>query len=254
MAPTEISKNTDSIDSLIGIARHVAIIMDGNGRWARARGLPRTAGHKAGVDSVKRVIRSAGEFGIDYLTLFGFSSENWSRPKDEVGALMSMLRAFLRSEIAQLHRENVQIRFIGDRSALAHDIVELIDRAENMTSQNTSLVVMIALSYGGRQELVAAMRSIAVDVAGGVLDPAEISEDTINGRLWTRGIPDPDLIIRTSGEQRISNFLLWQSAYSEFISLDTLWPDFSADDFRRSLQAYSQRERRFGDVTARSIR
>lgn len=254
MAPTDLIKPADATDAVVGIARHVAIIMDGNGRWARARGMPRTAGHKAGVDSVKRAIRSAGEFGIEYLTLFGFSSENWARPKDEVGALMAMLRAFLRSEIAQLHRENVQIRFIGDRSALAGDIVDLIDRAEDMTSANTSLVIMIALSYGGRQELVAAMRSIAVDVAEGLLSPAAISEDMINGRLWTRGIPDPDLIIRTSGEQRISNFLLWQSAYSEFVSLDTLWPDFSADDFRRSLQAFSQRERRFGDVTARSIR
>lgn len=252
MTTTDASATSASDPSVIGVARHVAIIMDGNGRWAKARGMPRTAGHKAGVDAVKRVIKAAGILGIEYLTLFGFSAENWSRPDEEVGALMSMLRAFLRSEIAQLHREGVRIRFIGDRSLLADDIVRLIERAEKMTESNTALTLVVALSYGGRQEVVAAVRSLASDVSAGLLDPKTINETMLEGRLWTMGLPDPDLIVRTSGEQRISNFLLWQSAYSEFIFLDTLWPDFSSADLETALRIFGRRERRFGDVVARS--
>ncbi len=253
MAKADVSEIGNTDDGPHGMARHVAIIMDGNGRWAKARGLPRTAGHKAGVDSVKRAIKAARELGIEYLTLFGFSAENWSRPEEEVGALMSLLRMFLRSEVAGLQREGIRIRFIGDRSLLAFDIVELIDCAERTSEFNMGLTLVVALSYGGRQEIAAAVRSLAADVLAGKLGPESIDETALESRLWTRDLPDPDLIVRTSGEQRISNFLLWQSAYSEFVFLDTLWPDFSSADLEMALRIFRRRERRFGDVVARSI-
>lgn len=229
---------------------HVAIIMDGNGRWAKSRGLPRTAGHKKGVDAVRRTITAARELGVRYLTLFGFSSENWRRPADEVSDLMHLLRFYLRSEIADLHRNGVRLRIIGDRARLDPDIIQLIEGAENHTGGNETLTVVVALSYGGRQEIVDSARRLAADVAAGRLDPAAIDEAAFAGRLYAPDIPDPDLIIRTSGEKRISNFLLWQAAYAELIFVDTLWPDFQKADLEAALDEYHRRERRFGATSA----
>jgi undecaprenyl diphosphate synthase len=225
---------------------HVAIIMDGNGRWAKARSLPRVAGHRRGAEAARRAVEAAVELGVSYLTLFGFSSENWKRPADEVGDLMTLLRHYLRGEVADLHRNNVRVRVIGDRERLAPDIVTLIDNTEALTAQNTRLQLSIALSYGGRAEITGAARRIAAEVRAGTLDPADIDEACFARHLLTVGIPDPDLVIRTSGEQRLSNFLLWQTAYSEFIFIETLWPDFTKADFERALDEYRGRERRYG--------
>ncbi|MEQ8967191.1 MAG: isoprenyl transferase [Azospirillaceae bacterium] len=232
--------------------RHVAIIMDGNGRWARKRGMPRTLGHQRGIEAVKRTLEAAGELGIAYVTLFGFSSENWSRPEEEVGELMRLLRVFLRSEVAELHRRGVRLRMIGDRSRLDPDIVEMIGHAEVLTRENDALHLTVALSYGGRQEIAAAARHLAEDVAAGRLSPADIDEDAVAGRLFTTDLPDPDLIIRTSGEKRISNFLLWQAAYAEFMFVDTLWPDFSREDLEAAVGEFQRRERRYGAIVGGS--
>ena len=226
--------------------RHVAIIMDGNGRWATARGLPRIAGHRAGAEAVRRTVRAATDLGIEYLTLFGFSSENWRRPLSEVDDLMGLLRHYLRGEIAELHRNGVRLRIIGQRDRLAPDIVTLIENGEALTGGNTGLTLVIALSYGGRAELALAARNIAAGVAKGDLSLDKIDENCVDQYLHTRGIPDPDLLIRTSGEQRISNFLLWQTAYAEFIFTETLWPDFAPGDLSRALQDYHARDRRYG--------
>ena len=225
---------------------HVAIIMDGNGRWATSRGLPRVAGHKRGAEAVRRTIVAAAELGIGYLTLFGFSSENWKRPPAEVDDLMGLLRHYLRGEIAELHRNGVRLRVIGDRSRLAPDIVALIENAEATTAGNGGLNLVVALSYGSRAEIAAAMRTLAARVAAGELQPAAIDEETVASALWTSGIPDPDLIIRSSGEKRISNFLLWQAAYAEFVFTDTLWPDFGKDELIAAIDEYQRRERRYG--------
>ena len=228
---------------------HVAIIMDGNGRWARARGMPRTFGHREGVKAVRRVVDCAPEFGIGNLTLFGFSSENWSRPQEEVSELMNILRYYLRREVAELHKNNVRIRMLGDRARLSADIVALIDNAEKLTADNTGLGLNIALSYGARSEIVQAARRIAEDVAAGKLSPAAIDEDALQSRLDTDGIPDPDLLIRTSGECRISNFLLWQIAYAELVFTDVLWPDFDRAHLVDALEEFSRRDRRYGRAT-----
>lgn len=225
---------------------HVAIVMDGNGRWAKARGLPRTAGHRSGADAVREAVRSATEFGVGYLTLFGFSSENWSRPATEVDDLMGLLRFYLRSEVAELHKNGICIRVIGDRARLARDIIKQIENAEALTRANNALVLTVALSYGGRQDIVQAARRLAEEAMAGRLAPAEIDEAQLSSRLWTANMPDPDLVIRTSGEHRISNFLLWQSAYAEFVFLDTLWPDFTRRDFERAIREFHGRERRYG--------
>jgi undecaprenyl diphosphate synthase len=225
---------------------HVAIIMDGNGRWAKQRGLPRVAGHRRGADSVRAVIAAATKLGIPHLTLFGFSSENWRRPADEIADLMGLLRHYLRAELAELHRAGIRLRVIGGRERLAPDIVGLITNGEETTRHNTGLELTIAVSYGGRAEIVAAARSLALAVREGSLAPEDIAEDRFASALWTGGTPDPDLVIRTSGEQRISNFLLWQSAYSEFLFVDTLWPDFGERDFLDAVAAFQRRERRFG--------
>jgi len=232
--------------------RHVAIIMDGNGRWARKRGMPRTLGHQRGIEAVKRTLEAAGELGIAYVTLFGFSSENWSRPEEEVGELMRLLRVFLRSEVAELHRRGVRLRMIGDRSRLEPDIVEMIGHAEALTRDNDALHLTVALSYGGRQEIAAATRRLAEDVAAGRLSPADVDEGAVAGRLFTTDLPDPDLIIRTSGEKRISNFLLWQAAYAEFMFVDTLWPDFSREDLEEAVGEFQRRERRYGAIVGGS--
>jgi len=225
---------------------HVAIIMDGNGRWAKARGLPRVAGHRRGAEAVRRTITAAAEFGISYLTLFGFSSENWKRPSGEVNDLMGLLRHYLRGEIAELHQQGVRLRVIGDRARLAADIVTLIDNAEQLTRDNTRLTLIVALSYGGRDDIVRAARKLADDVAAGRIKSSEIDEARMSASLFTAGIPDPDLLIRTSGEQRISNFLLWQSAYTELVFIDTLWPDFGRVDLEKAISDYHGRERRYG--------
>lgn len=225
---------------------HVAIIMDGNGRWARARGLPRTAGHRRGAQSVRVAIESAIRSGVSYLTLFGFSSENWRRPQAEIGDLMGLLRHYLNTEIKALDRQGVRLMVIGDRSRFAADIISMIDRAEHVTRNNRRLTLTIALSYGGRQEIVQATRRIAEEAALGLLDPQAIDETAITNRLFTADIPDPDLLIRTSGEQRLSNFLLWQLAYAELVFLDVFWPDFSNEDFVAAVGEFQRRERRYG--------
>lgn len=239
---------------IIRSPRHVAIIMDGNGRWARARGLPRTAGHRKGVEVVRRTVESAASLGIEYLTLFGFSSENWKRPADEVGELMRILRHYLRAETADLHKNNVRLRVVGDRSGLAPDIVTLIENAEDLTRLNSRITVVIALNYGGRNEILRAAQTLAADCARrGIAPDFERIEKLFPDYLMTAGIPDPDLLIRTSGEQRISNFMLWQCAYTEFVFLDTLWPDFGQADLEAAIAEYARRERRFGKVDASSV-
>ena len=220
--------------------------MDGNGRWAKLRGLPRTAGHRRGVEAVRETVKAAVDLGIGYLTLYGFSSENWNRPPPEVDDLMGLLRFYLRSEIAELHRQGVRLRSIGDRARLASDIVRLIEEAEERTRGNVKVNLTIALSYGGRNEILRAMRMIASDVAAGRLPAEGVDETALAQRLFTVGLPDPDLVIRTSGEQRISNFLLWQSAYSELVFDDCLWPDFGRENLRRAVEEYQRRERRYG--------
>jgi undecaprenyl diphosphate synthase len=225
---------------------HVAIIMDGNGRWATARGLPRIAGHRTGAEAVRRTVKAAAELGIGYLTLFGFSSENWKRPLPEIDGLMGLLRHYLRGEIAEIHRNGVRLRVIGQRARLAPDIVTLIENGEALTRDNTGLQLTIALSYGGRDEIAAAARAIAHQVAAGTLDPDAIDEMMVGEYLLTADMPDPDLVIRTSGEQRISNFLLWQTAYAEFSFTDTLWPDFAKSDLEKAVQDFHGRDRRYG--------
>ena len=233
-----------------GIPVHVAIIMDGNGRWAKAKGLPRAAGHEQGAEAVRRTVKAASDLGIQYLTLYGFSLENWKRPAKEIADLMGLLRLYLRKEISELHREGVRIRFIGDRSMLAADIISLIEMSEQKTRANTKLDLVIALSYGSRQEITAAVRQLVEDVAAGEISADAIDENALEGRLYTADMPDPDLIVRTSGEQRISNFLLWQSAYAEFVFTDVLWPDFSREKLEDSIEEFSRRERRYGATTA----
>lgn len=225
---------------------HVAIIMDGNGRWARTRGLPRTAGHKRGAESVKIAVESAMRMGVRYLTLFGFSSENWKRPQPEISDLMGLLRYYLRNEVAFLNKHGVRLRVIGSRTQLPDDIVDLIDLVEGQTAHNRNLSLIIALSYGGRAEIVDASRVLAQRAAAGLIDPNDIDESVFANTLYTAEIPDPDLLIRTSGEKRISNFLLWQLAYAELVFLDTLWPDFSREDFAGALREFQRRERRYG--------
>ena len=233
-----------------GTPVHVAIIMDGNGRWAQARGLPRAAGHAQGAEAVRRTVKAAKVLGIRYLTLYGFSLENWKRPAKEIADLMGLLRLYLRKEINELHREGVRIRFIGDRNLLAPDITSLIEMSEQKTRANTQLDLVVALSYGSRQEITAAAKQLALDVAAGKIDPDAIDENALESRLDTADIPDPDLIVRTSGEQRISNFLLWQSAYAEFVFTDVLWPDFSQEKLENSIEEFGRRERRYGATTA----
>jgi undecaprenyl diphosphate synthase len=228
------------------LPRHIAIIMDGNGRWAKARSLPRVAGHRRGAEAARRTVIAAAELGVGYLTLFGFSSENWKRPSGEIQDLMALLRHYLCGEIAELHRNGVRLKVIGQLARLAPDIISLIEHAETVTRDNSRIILTIALSYGGRAEIVAAVRAIAAQAARGALAAAEVDEDCIARHLFTADIPDPDLLIRTSGEQRISNFLLWQCAYSELVFTKTLWPDFSKRDLERAIDEFCGRERRYG--------
>ena len=225
---------------------HVAIIMDGNGRWAKARGLPRLAGHQRGAEAVRVVVESCCELGISYLTLYAFSSENWKRPPSEVDDLMALLRHYLRREISELHGNNVRVCFIGDRSPLADDIKSLIDGAETKTGANTGLTLTIAINYGSHNEILGACKNIAQTVSEGALSLDSLTEDVFERVLDTANMPPPDLLIRTSGEQRLSNFLLWQLAYSELIFMDTLWPDFSKRNLEEAVSEYHGRDRRYG--------
>lgn len=228
------------------VPAHVAIIMDGNGRWASARGLPRAAGHRQGAEAVRRTVEASIELGICYLTLFGFSSENWKRPKTEIRDLMRLLERYLRSEIADLHKNNVRLRIIGDRSAFSRELRDLMDDGEVLTRTNNRLNLTLALNYGGRADIVHAARRAAEEVRLGRLEVDDITEERFGGWLQTEGLPDPDLMLRTSGEQRVSNFLLWQAAYAEFVFIDTAWPDFSKRDLESAVSEFGRRERRYG--------
>lgn len=233
---------------LRAVPRHVAIIMDGNGRWAKLRGKPRTMGHRSGVEAVRCTVEAAAEIGIEYLTLYGFSTENWKRPESEVSDLMGLLRLFIKRELATLHKNGVRIRIIGDRTRFDDDIRVLLANAEERTQGNARLNLTIALSYGARAEIADALRQIAQKVAAGEIQADAIDESVVEAHLMTVGMPDPDLLIRTSGEQRISNFLLWQSAYTEFVFDDVLWPDFGREHLEKAIENFAGRERRFGAV------
>ena len=226
--------------------------MDGNGRWAQARNLPRTMGHQRGVEAVKRVVKEAADLGVQYVTLFGFSTENWSRPVDEIKELMRLLRMYLRSETAELHSSNVRLLVIGRRAELEGDIVTMIEQAETLTKNNTGITVIIALNYGGRQDIVDAAAKMAISMQEqGVTPSYAAAEEFFAQNLSTAGIPDPEILIRTSGEQRISNFLLWQCAYSELVFTQTLWPDFSRADLEDAIADFQKRDRRFGGLSSR---
>ena len=231
-------------------ASHVAIIMDGNGRWAQARGLPRFEGHRRGVEALRKAVRAAIEFGVAYLTIYSFSTENWTRPPEEVAMLMGLLKRFIRNDLAELHANDVRVRVIGRRTGLPSDIGALLVEAEELTKANAGLTLVVAFNYGGRQEIVEAARSLARLAAAGALDPSSIDTCALEAQLDTSGIPDPDLIIRTSGEQRLSNFLLWQAAYAEFVFLPIHWPDFDKSSFQFALDEFSARERRYGGTSA----
>src|SRR6476661_2700577 len=228
------------------LPRHVGIIMDGNGRWASARSLPRFEGHRRGVEAVRRTVRAANDLGIAYLSIYAFSSENWSRPPDEVSDLMGLLKRFIRNDLADLHKQNVRVRVIGSREGLASDLSSLLDEAEELTRDNTGLTLVIAFNYGGRQEIAEAAKQLALRAMRGEIDPEAIDPAAISASLYTAEIPDPDLIIRTSGEQRLSNFLMWQCAYAELVFLPIHWPDFDRAALESALAQYGSRERRFG--------
>lgn len=236
-------------DNIINIPNHVAIIMDGNGRWATSRGLPRTIGHRQGAKALKRTVRAAGELGIEYLTLFGFSAENWSRPEGEVKELMRLLRYYLRSETAELLKNDIKLKILGDISAFDPDIQDLMRNAEELSKDNGGITVSIALNYGGRQDILHAVRELAKFEDISKMDD-EALQSSFEKRLMTQNLPEPDLLIRTSGEQRISNFLLWQCAYSEFWFCETLWPDFGKTQLEEAIDVFNARERRFGGLKA----
>ena len=234
--------------AVANLPTHVAIIMDGNGRWAKQRGMPRVEGHRNGVESVRAIVRACGEVGVKYLTLYAFSVENWNRPKDEVDTLMKYLARFLKNEIGELNRNNVRLEAVGQIWRLPEAVQQQLEKTKAALAKNNGLTLVLALSYGGRTELVEATRAIAAKVKSGQLDPAEINERAIAEHLYTRHFPDPDLLIRTSGEMRVSNFLLWQISYAEFVVTQTLWPDFRKAQFFEALEEYARRHRRFGSV------
>lgn len=230
------------------IPEHVAIIMDGNGRWANERGMPRTYGHKQGMESLHSVVRAAGDIGVKYLTLFAFSSENWRRPETEITDLFGLLKTFVRRDLADLHARNVRVRIIGERTNLKSDILTLLIEAEEKTKNNSGMTLVIAFNYGARDEITRAVASLVRDVQAGLISASSITDEAISARLDTADIPDPDVIIRTSGEERLSNFLLWQAAYSELIFVPEYWPDFGKENFLAALAQYSSRNRRFGGL------
>lgn len=232
--------------------RHVAIIMDGNGRWAAERGLPRALGHRSGVEAVRRTVKAAIDLSIPYLTLYSFSSENWSRPQAEIDDLMGLMKRFIRCDLAELHQNNVRVRVIGERENIDPEMQALIDEACELTRENTRLTLIIAFNYGARSEITRAARRLAEDVAAGRLTPADITPERITAALDTGDVPDPDVLVRTSGECRLSNFLLWQCAYTEFVFLDAYWPDFGRELLLEAVSQYKARERRFGGLPCRS--
>ena len=236
------------------LPRHVAVIMDGNGRWAQIRGMPRNFGHKQGVEATRRLVRAAHEIGLEALTIYGFSTENWSRPAEEVSLLMGLLKSYFTAEISELHKAGIRIRVIGRKDDFSPDIKSLLDQAEAVTAANTGMMLCVALSYGGRQEIIDGVKALAAAVAAGTLQPEDISAGHLEGALESADLPSLDLIIRTSGEQRLSNFLLWQAAYAELYFDPVLWPDYSAKHFSTALLAFANRERRFGGLQAQSAR
>lgn len=241
-----------SVDGTSGfeVPRHVAIIMDGNGRWAAARGLPRGEGHRRGVEALRRTVRAAGEIGIGILTIFAFSSENWARPKSEIRDLLGLLRLFIRNDLADLKRNNVRVRVIGERETLAPDVRRLLEEAEEMTQDNDGMTLVVAFNYGARQEIARAAQRLADQVAAGRISSSDITAERLSQFMDMPDLPDPDLIIRTSGEQRLSNFLLWQSAYSELVFVPTFWPDFDRAALEQAISEFGRRERRFGGLAA----
>lgn len=239
----------EQIKQCAGKPQHVAIILDGNGRWAKQRGLPRTMGHSEGVRNVKEIVTASAEAGIRYLTIYAFSKQNWSRPSDEVGTIMSLLSSTAKREINELHRNNVCLRIIGDKNDLPEEARKILEDGEKLTRDNTLMTLVVALSYSSRDEILRAVRAIARDSRDTKTDPEQIDEALFESRLDTAGIPDPDLVIRTSGEFRISNYLLWQSAYAEFYFAKELWPDFHRQEYYHALLDYTKRERRFGKTS-----
>lgn len=239
-----------SSSDIVRVPRHVAIIMDGNGRWASTRGLPRQVGHRQGVEALRRLVRDIQDIGIEILTIYSFSSENWSRPPSEVAELMRLLKRFIRNDLAELHATGVRVRVIGERDDLDDDIRSLLTEAEDLTRNNEGLTLVVAFNYGSRQEIARAAQRLAREVAAGRLDPEAITVERLSDQLHTADVPDPELVIRTSGEQRLSNFLLWQAAYAEFVFLPVLWPDFDRKCLEAALVEYGQRERRFGGLAA----
>jgi undecaprenyl diphosphate synthase len=228
--------------------KHVAIIMDGNGRWASERGLPRSAGHKSGIDALRRAVKAAGELGIGYLTIYSFSTENWSRPKTEVSFLLDLLRRFIRQDVAELHASGVRIRIIGSREGLEGSLIKLLEDAERLTKDNSKLTLVVAFNYGARQEIAYAFQKLAAQITSGALAANAVTPELISMTLDTADLPDPDLLIRTGGEERLSNFLLWQCAYTEFVFVPEYWPDFDGVILQRAIDTYHSRERRFGGL------
>lgn len=243
----ELQVDNSELD-MNNIPKHIAIIMDGNGRWAKARNLPRTMGHKAGVETIRNIVKEADALGVKYVTFYAFSTENWKRPKEEVNALMKLLVQYLRKELDELHENGVVINVLGDISRLPQECINEINRAKEKTKNNTGLVMNMALNYGGRAEIVRAIKNIVLDAKEAKIDINDIDEAFVNKYLYTANMPDPDMIIRPSGEQRLSNFLLWQCAYSEFWYSDINWPDFTAENLKEAIIDYQKRNRRFGGV------
>ncbi|HEX4410540.1 MAG TPA: isoprenyl transferase [Xanthobacteraceae bacterium] len=253
MKPAEVA--TTQVDATAGgfdMPRHVAIIMDGNGRWAAARGLPRFEGHRRGVEALRKTVRAAGDLGIAVLTIFSFSSENWSRPQSEIRDLLGLLRRFIRNDLVELHKSNVRVSVIGERDDLSGDIRGLLEEAETLTGNNTGLNLVVAFNYGARQEIARAARRLAIEVAEGRLAASAITPELLTRHLDIPDLPEPDVIIRTSGEQRLSNFLLWQAAYSELVFVPTYWPDFDRAALENAIAEYRRRERRFGGLIAQT--
>tara|TARA_R110000796_G_scaffold147674_5_gene264461 strand:+ start:5326 stop:6087 length:762 start_codon:yes stop_codon:yes gene_type:complete len=249
MSTDDASAPSDTHAGASRVPAHIAIIMDGNGRWAKARGLPRAAGHERGVEALRRTVEAAGEIGVRYLTVYSFSTENWRRPAAEVNALFGLLRTFIKKDLGRLKKEGVKINVMGRREGLPDDIAELVEKAERETASNSDFVLNIAFNYGGREEIARAARSLSADVASGAVLPEDVTEDVLASYLDTADMPDPDLLVRTSGEYRLSNFLLWQAAYSELVFFDVLWPDFDRAWLEKAVAIYSDRERRFGAVS-----
>ncbi|MEQ3649091.1 isoprenyl transferase [Hyphomonas sp.] len=249
MSTDDASAPSDTHAGASRVPAHIAIIMDGNGRWAKARGLPRAAGHERGVEALRRTVEAAGQIGVRYLTVYSFSTENWRRPAAEVNALFGLLKTFIKKDLGRLKKEGVKINVIGRREGLPDDIAELVEKAERETASNSDFVLNIAFNYGGREEIARAARALSADVASGAVSPEDVSEDLLASYLDTADMPDPDLLVRTSGEYRLSNFLLWQAAYSELVFFDVLWPDFDRAWLEKAVAIYSDRERRFGAVS-----